>query len=237
MWRVTAAPERWPPPASGGAQNSAYRLARPPGSPRGAFIVFEGIDGSGLTTQALRLRQWCRRHRLSVHLTREPSPGRVGRLVRRLLRNGPGPLDQDERLLALLFAADRAEHLQREIRPRLDAGTHVVCDRYLLSSLAYQSVTLPVPWLQALNSPFPAPDLTVLLVVPPEIALRRIATRGQPRERYETGHVLEQVIARYQELAAEAQGRGEAVAMIDGRGSPREVGAGVVAAAVPYLQA
>ncbi len=157
-------------------------------------------------------------------------------MLRRLLRAGPRPLERDERLVALLFAADRADHLQREIMPHLAAGTHVVCDRYRLSSLCYQSVTLAPAWLEALNSPFPAPDLTVLIRVPSEVALDRVATRGQPRERYETAAVLAQVSARYGDLAMEARGRGEDVVLIDGCGSKLQVGRSVLAAATPYLR-
>lgn len=203
---------------------------------RGAFIVFEGIDGSGLTTQARRLRDWCRRHRLPVHLTREPSRGWIGRQLRQVLRRGPGPLEGDERLVALLFAADRAEHLQREIVPRLAAGSHVVCDRYRLSSLAYQSVTLPGSWLETLHSPFPAPDLTLLIRVPPDVAVGRVVSRGRPRERYETAAVLDRVGARYGELCAASQARGETIVVIDGRGSKAEVGQRVLAAATPFLR-
>ncbi len=152
------------------------------------------------------------------------------------MRNGPGPLERDERLVAFLFAADRAEHLQREIVPLLAAGTHVVCDRYRLSSLAYQSVTLPPSWLETLNSPFPAPDLTLLIRVPADVALSRVVSRGQPRERYETAAVLERVSARYGELCGEVQARGEATVMIDGCGSKAEVGRSVLAAATPFLR-
>src|SRR5690242_1367991 len=120
------------------------------------FIVLEGIDGSGTTTQAARLAQTLQARGARVHATREPSTGPVGRLLRQALT---GTLVADERpvqldfcTLALLFAADRMDHVRREIEPALARGEVVISDRYDLSSLIYQSETSPdaeqyLPWL------------------------------------------------------------------------------------------
>ena len=106
--------------------------------PPGKLIVLEGIDGSGTTTQARLLCEWLAGRGVAVHLTREPSDGPVGRLIREILHGAHAPVAGDT--MALLFAADRVDHLSREVLPALDRGTHVVTDRYYHSSLAYQAI-------------------------------------------------------------------------------------------------
>src|SRR4029077_17208061 len=108
-----------------------------------------------------------------VHTTREPSDGPVGRLLREILLGGhrdPGGDPVDGLAMALLFAADRRDHLRREILPALDAGLDVVTDRYLLSSLAYQAEETAREWVEGLARDVPAPDLTLLLDVPVSVA-------------------------------------------------------------------
>src|SRR6185369_8913434 len=107
---------------------------------RAIFVVLEGIDGSGTTTQLGRLQAYLERRGRAVHPTREPSTGPVGRLLREILLGQhrlPGGEPADGLAMALLFAADRRDHVRREIEPALGAGRDVVSDRYLLSSLAY----------------------------------------------------------------------------------------------------
>src|SRR5262245_15868735 len=129
--------------------------------PAGKLIVLEGIDGAGTTTQARRLGEFMASRGVPVHVTNEPSAGPVGREIRNILRGAHAPFDQGA--MALLFAADRLDHLSREIVPHLEAGTHVVCDRYLLSSIVYQSRFVPPEFVWAANARARPADLTILL--------------------------------------------------------------------------
>jgi dTMP kinase len=137
------------------------------------------------------------------------------------ITGGAGPFDR--RALALLFAADRLDHLRAEIEPRLAAGVDVVCDRYVLSSLAYQSLDAPAAWVAELNRFAPPPDLTLFLRVRPEVALGR-------REAASTGAAdlferlpLQRKIARGYERAVAALGRRHRVVTIDGERPLEEV--------------
>ena len=146
---------------------------------RGLLIALEGIDGSGTTTQLARVADRLTSRGRRVRTTREPSDGPVGRLLREILlggHRGPGGAPVDGLAMALLFAADRRDHLQREILPALDAGTDVVTDRYLLSSLAYQAEEAAREWVEGLARDVPVPDLTVLLDVPVGVAAARLQT-------------------------------------------------------------
>jgi dTMP kinase len=137
------------------------------------FIVLEGIDGSGTTTQLDRLAGHLSARGRRVHATREPSAGPVGRLLREILLGGhrlPDGSPADGRAMALLFAADRRDHLRREIEPALAAGIDVVCDRYLLSSLAYQGEEAERGWVAELARDVRPPDLTLLLDLPVSVA-------------------------------------------------------------------
>lgn len=136
------------------------------------FIVIEGLDGAGSTTQVRLLAERLRAEGIPVVTTAEPSGGEVGLQIRAILEGRAAP-DWDRRSLALLFAADRLDHLQRRILPALSSGTHVISDRYLLSSLAYQSLDAPMEWVEAINRYARAPDRTIYLEVDPEEALRR----------------------------------------------------------------
>ncbi len=104
---------------------------------RGLFISFEGVDGAGKTTQVERLAEFWRARGREVVVTREPGGTELGTRIRQLLLHGAEPIAP--RSEALLFAADRAQHVAQVVRPALDRGAIVITDRYLDSSLAYQS--------------------------------------------------------------------------------------------------
>jgi dTMP kinase len=161
----------------------------------GKLIVLEGIDGSGTTTQALRLA----RHFGDMHVTHEPSDGPVGLLIRQVLRGDYAPFDHTA--LALLFAADRRDHLRREIEPRLEKGEHVITDRYLLSSLVYQSLFVDIEFVRGINAKLRQPDLTLLLRVPVDVAMDRRLTRGQPDELFDPIEQQKRIAAHYEVLA------------------------------------
>jgi dTMP kinase len=197
------------------------------------FIVLEGIDGSGTTTQLALLERHLAARGRRVHPTREPSQGPVGRLLREILLGGhphPDGTPADGLAMALLFAADRRDHLRREIEPALAAGVDVVSDRYLLSSLAYQAQEAERDWVAGLARDLRVPDLTLLLEVPTETAAARRRDAGRPDERYDADDIQARVAARYRELVS---GDPSAIT-IDARGGIEEV-ARAVAAAVDRL--
>jgi dTMP kinase len=145
----------------------------------GQFIVFEGGEGSGKTTQ-VRLLAAALNHDALV--TRQPGGTAIGRIIRSLLLDSPTGSVSD-RAEALLYAADRAQHVDEVIRPALEAGTVVISDRYVDSSLAYQAAgrDMDGAWIQELSrwaTDGLVPDLTIVLDVHPEIGLQRAARRG-----------------------------------------------------------
>ena len=193
-------------------------MTRPGG--RGRFLVLEGLDGAGTTTQAQRLAGWMREQGRNVHVTAEPSGGPVGALLRQVLtrRIGGGPGKEfDPSALALLFAADRLDHVAAEIEPRLAAGCDVVSDRFTLSSLAYQSVTTgDGAWVEALNGRSLAPDATLFLDVGPRTALRRRYATSTTREIFEVPAFQVRVARAYRDGIARLRRAGQHVEVIDG---------------------
>ncbi len=186
---------------------------------RGRFIALEGIDGSGTTSQrgALAAALEARGH--SVLQTCEPSEGSIGRMVRSRLASNATPLDR--RALALMFAADRLDHVATEIEPALAAGRIVLTDRYVLSSWAYQSLDCPLSWVQTLNEHAPWPDLTLVLDVPADVAMQRVAARRGTPEIYETTPMQRTLAESYTAFAHDASLAG--VRRIDGTPSQAEV--------------
>lgn len=201
---------------------------------RGRFIVLEGIDGAGTTTQAALLADALReRLDVAVELTREPTDGPLGRVLREALA---GRARLDPVTLALAFAADRSDHVhhpQRGIAAALAAGRWVVSDRYLLSSLAYnRGGAVTRDWLTAINRHALAPDLTLFLAVDPELALERIAARGGAPELFETREQLVAVDRAYRELIADGAADGPLLPL-DGAAPVEQVAAAVWAAVAP----
>jgi len=173
---------------------------------RGKFLVLEGIDGSGTTTQLDRAVAYVQGLGHAAVATREPSTGPIGRLLREALLGHLGLPDgsrMDGRSMALLFAADRIDHLQREIEPQLASGTTVITDRYLLSSLAYQAEEAERDWVLGLARGILRPDLTILLDLPIAVAARRREAAGRPIERYDADSYLAKVAANYRTLASQ----------------------------------
>jgi len=135
----------------------------------GTFIVIEGLDGSGKSTQTALLASFLREHGVQVCATFEPTQYLIGGLIRSFLAND---WKSSPYCLQLLFAADRAHHLEKEIIPSLKAGMAVVCDRYFFSSFAYGASDCDVDWLIDVNREFILPDLTILIESAPKNALR-----------------------------------------------------------------
>jgi dTMP kinase len=164
---------------------------------RGKFIVFEGLDGAGTSTQIELLANYLRLRGIDVGTTREPTDGHVGRLIRQVLRK---EVELDPAALALLFAADRIDHLEGNdgVKAALEAGRWLLSDRYVLSSIAYQAAEgLDPRWVTELNSRAITPDLTLFVEAEPEVCMQRIAGRGAQLERFETLERLRQVDAQF----------------------------------------
>ena len=199
---------------------------------RGRFVVLEGGDGSGKSTQASRLAAWLRGQGVSVVETFEPGSGPTGAVLRELLLHGPesvAPVTE-----ALLMAADRAQHVAGEIEPALARGDWVVCDRYVPSSLVYQGVVreLGVDVVEQLSAVATAgldPDVVVLLDVSDAVADTRRADDTDRLER-EGSAFHASVRAAYRDLAP---GRGWVV--VDADGDVDAVAALVVDAVAPLL--
>ncbi len=190
------------------------------------FIAVEGIDGAGTSTQSDLLASWLKEKKVSVHQTREPSDGRVGRIIRDYLSGADGIPDMDRHYhtLALLFAADRLDHLGREVEPRLAEGVSVVSDRYVLSSLVYQSLHCERKWVLQINSEALSPQVTFLIDVPAELAMERIARRSlfAKTDIYETRDNLEKLRRKYLKAAGELYPDQE-ILVIDGTDAPEKV--------------
>jgi dTMP kinase len=151
--------------------------------PKGAFIVLEGGDGSGKTTQARSLHSALRHMGYKVHSTAEPSRSTVGRLIRRRVLHGKKTSPEVE---ALLFAADRFLHLEFEILPAIADGKIVVCDRYMYASFAYQGAQgMDSRWLREINRFAVKPDLAMYLDVPAETGMSRIRRKKSVLEKLE----------------------------------------------------
>ncbi len=176
----------------------------------GRFVVLEGIDGAGTTTHVGRLAEKLRSLRVPVRATREPSDGPVGTLVRQVLTGRvvvPGGRAPGWATMALLFAADRMDHVESEIEPFLLEGGVVLSDRYDASSLAYQSVSSgseskeAVEWIRSLNRYVRRPDLTIVLDVLPEVAASRRMSRNDLAQLYDQNEVQRALAAFYKDLA------------------------------------
>lgn len=198
----------------------------------GCFIVIEGLDGAGTTTQARRLVDWLAARGRTVHQTCEPSDGPVGRLIRSTLTGQPGAPAPST--LPWMFAADRADHLAREIEPALQRGD-VVSDRYTHSSLAYQSLELPLSRVHALNEGFRVPDLTLLLAVSAETALSRIAGRGGERELFEQQEKLDRIAHQYEMVVDLLRAMGQPIVRLDGGAEPDAVHDAICRAVLPLV--
>jgi dTMP kinase len=186
----------------------------------GRFLVIEGLDGAGTTTQSQRLGERLRAEGRRAYVTAEPSGGPVGALIRQVLKkrvNGGAGDAFDPRALALLFAADRLDHLAAEVQPRLAAGEDVISDRYALSSLAYQSLTTgDAGWVEEINARARAPDLTIFLRIRPALALERRRGAGTTPELYEEDAFQRQVARSYERAVAALRAGGQRVEVLDG---------------------
>jgi len=214
-------------------------------SARGRFITLEGPEGSGKTTAARHLAEWLQGRGIPTVLTAEPGGTPLGEEVKRIVLHMRGMSDDlDPRADALLYAAGRAQHVARVIRPALDRGEWVVCSRYIDSSLAYQGAGYgndpdEMRQLQSFATDGLRPDLTILLDVPVEVGLERTRRRREWNRFEDTEEVafFERVRSAYLRMAEAEPDR---FRVVDGSGSVpdsdeaiRQVVSEVLAGAMP----
>ena len=179
----------------------------------GFFVSFEGLDGSGCSTQAFFLNRHFVLKKRACLLTKEPTNNLIGGLIRGQLTN---EWKSSMECLQLLFAGDRAHHLEKEIDPALKKNFVVISDRYKLSSIAFGSLESDVDWLIKINEKFKDPDLTILLKVSPETCIKRIKSRPS-FELFEEKKKLEKVWDVYKGFV------GENVVLVDGEKTIEEI--------------
>ena len=210
----------------------------------GVFVVLEGLDGSGTTTQAELLAQWFAgegaRFGKCVS-TCEPTPGPAGSIARMVLNHR---FALDSKTMALLFAADRTDHVHKTgdnlqepgISHLLRQGVHVVCDRYLLSSLAYQSLDLPMAWVAQINGQVIAPDITIYIDVAPHISMGRLQEGRFHRDLYEVAETQSRVQVLYEQAIDFLQKEGQHICRVDGNQPEETVRRAILREVLPLLE-
>ena len=194
---------------------------------KGAFICIEGLDGCGKTTQAKLLAKKLKKSHNTVY-TAEPSRGKIGTYIRKSYLYGEKRLSIV--LEALLFAADRIEHVENEVIPALKEGRLVISDRYVYSSLAYQGAAgLNLDWIEKINEHALQPDLAVFIDVDPEAVVSRLKPKKSVMEDLETQKKVRQIYLKFVE-----DGR---LTRIDGDRSEIEVAEDVYAVVTEFLKA
>ena len=186
---------------------------------KGTFIVFEGLDGSGKSTQARRLAAHLESAGRQVIFTHEPTlESEAGRRIRRTLQHEE-PFPEPEEF-QLLYVEDRRIHTRDVILPALESGTDVVGDRYVLSTVAYGTIGgCDLNWLYEINAEFPRPDITFIIDASPEVCLERIGKRAEGLEYFERHQRFSKARETYRTLPSPSAN----VHLIDGERSEQEV--------------
>ena len=168
---------------------------------KGKFIVIEGLDGSGSSTQVMRVANFLKERNEKIHITKEPTNSLIGGLIRGQLT---GDWKSSPECLQLLFAADRAHHLEKEIIPLLKKGINIISDRYFFSTIAFGSTEIKdKKWLIEINDRFLLPDLTILVKVSPKVCIERIKESRFQIELFEKEKKLQETWDNYKKLAKE----------------------------------
>jgi dTMP kinase len=196
-------------------------------SKKGAFICIEGLDGCGKTTQAKLLAKKLRKSHNALY-TAEPSHGKIGTYIRKSYLYGEKRLSIV--LEALLFAADRIEHIENEVIPALKEGHLVISDRYVYSSLAYQGAAdLNLDWIEKVNEHALKPDLAVFIDVNPEAVMNRLKPKKSVMENLETQKKVREIYLKFVEDGS--------LTRINGDKSKNEVAKEVYAVVTKFLNA
>ena len=198
-------------------------------SDRSRFIVLEGLDGAGTTTQTAKLEEYFTKLKRDSFATREPTDGPIGKLLRDVLTGRLMRYRLAEREMALLFAADRLKH-SRLVESKLLTSSHVVCDRYIFSSMAYQTLdpSISAEWVTQINAGFAKPNITLFLRVPVDECLRRIAERNESPTVYEKKDFLETVARNYETLSPYYREHVGPLVVVDGTLPENEVHAEII---------
>jgi len=192
---------------------------------RGGFVTFEGIDGSGKSTQIQNISKRLKAQDLKIYTTFEPTDGHVGSLIRQMLS---GTISIDQRTIASLFAADRTDHLTNQkngIKKKVDNGELVLCDRYYFSSYAYHAQYIDMEWIihtNSLNAEILKPDLTIFIDVEPDVCIERIKLSRSQFEMYEKIDVMKKVRANYFKAFEKLKDQ-EKVVVVDGNKNLQKV--------------
>ena len=194
---------------------------------KGVFICIEGLDASGKTTHAHRLVRNLQRKGFDAVYTTEPSRGEIGRFIRTYIlqrkKRVPSVVE------ALLFAVDRVDHVEKEIKPALEEGKVVVSDRYVYSSLAYQGAAgLDLKWIEEINRLALPPDLAIYIDVPPEVVVKRLRRKKSVMERLETQRRVREVYTKFVENGK--------LLPIDGNRTKGEVAKDILIVAFDFLK-
>lgn len=202
------------------------------------FIVFEGIDGAGKTTQIHLLADALRAMGYDPYITAEPTGMETGRAIRRVLS---GEISKTPTQVAAMFVQDRIDHNvdpEQGIETMLAAGKAVICDRYYYSSLAYQGSLTDFDWVMAANCNCPEirhPDLCIFLDLSPEESMKRITKGRTSTEIYEKAETLATFRARYLEVFQKLSEQGERIAIIDASGTMQEAADAILQAVKSHL--
>ena len=194
---------------------------------KGFFICVEGLDGCGKTTQTKLLVRKMRKMGWDAVYTAEPSRGKIGKFIKKYCLQGEKrtfPIVE-----ALLFAADRFEHVEREVIPALNEGKIVVSDRYVYSSLAYQGAAgLDLKWIEMINEHAMRPDVAIFVDVEPEAVIKRLKPKKSVMENLETQRKVREVYVKFVE-------KGKLV-RIDGNKSKKEVADDILKVVLRFLE-
>lgn len=192
---------------------------------KGRFIVFEGIDGSGKSTQIRFLSERLKKEGISCYTTMEPTDAPIGSLIHQIMI---GRMKTDNKVIAALFAADRLDHLLNEVNglvSKVEEGTTVISDRYYLSSYAYHSVDMPMEQVVAMNAAsrdLLKPDIHIFIDVDPDTSVQRIANNRQHTELFEKKSRLIKTRECYLEAIKKIKDE-EYIVIVDGTQSVEEI--------------
>lgn len=194
---------------------------------KGFFICIEGLDGSGKTTHTHRLVRNLQKREFDSVYTTEPSEGEIGKFIRASVLQGRQRVPRV--VEGVLFAADRVEHLEKDVKPALREGKIVVSDRCVYSSLAYQGAAgLDLEWIEEINRFALPPDLALYIDVPPEVVVKRIRRKKSVMERLETQRRVKQVYMKFVD-------KGKLIS-IDGDRKKSEVEQNIMNITLDYLE-
>jgi dTMP kinase len=194
---------------------------------KGVFICVEGLDGCGKTTQTKLLVERLQKKGYDAIYTAEPSRGEIGGFIKKYCLHGEKRVSSI--VEALLFAADRFEHIEKEVIPDLNEGKLVVSDRYVYSSLAYQGAAgIDLEWIEKINEHAIRPALALFIDVEPEAVIQRLKPKKSVMENLETQRKVREVYVKFVEK--------EELAKIDGNKSKQEVADDILTVVLRFLE-